>query len=93
MRAYSEESFDAPDRRFKNALIRRFDFSSQLQRMSVICKNSFDATFKAFVKGSPEKIYELCDRSTIPDDFSQVLNQYTQEGYRVIALSYKDLPD
>lgn len=52
-----------------NALVRRFDFSSELQRMSVICKNDFDQSFKAFVKGSPEKISELCRRETIPQDF------------------------
>jgi cation-transporting P-type ATPase 13A2 len=54
---------------FRSALIRRFDFSSQLQRASVICKNDFDASYKAFVKGSPEKIFELCRRETIPVDF------------------------
>ena len=45
---------------YKSALIRRFDFSSSLQRMSVICKNQFDGQFKAFVKGSPEMISSLC---------------------------------
>lgn len=59
--------------------------------MSVVCKNDFDQGYKAFVKGSPEKIFELCRRETIPHDFQQVLTQYTQEGYRVIALSVKDL--
>ena len=61
--------------------------------MSVVCKNAFDEDHKAFVKGSPEKIFELCNRESIPHDFQQVLGQYTQEGYRVIALSYKDLPN
>ena len=62
--------------------------------MSVICKNTIDGnTYKAFVKGSPEKIFELCRRETIPRDFQQVLTQYTQEGYRVIALSYKEMPE
>ena len=78
---------------YKSALIRRFDFSSQLQRMSVICKNDFDQEYRAFVKGSPEKILELCNRESIPHDYQQVLTEYTQEGYRVIALSYKDLPN
>ena len=79
--------------RYRNALIRRFDFTSQLQRMSVICKNDMDHSYKAFVKGSPEKISELCTPSTIPRDFQKVLTEYTQEGYRVIALSVKDLPN
>ena len=29
----------------------------------------------------------------MPKDFQRVLSQYTQEGYRVIALAYKDLPN
>jgi len=60
--------------------------------MSVVCKNEFDLSHKAFVKGSPEKIFELCRQETIPPDFYKVLAQYTQEGYRVVALSFKDLP-
>ena len=74
-------------------MIRRFDFSSALQRMSVICKNDYDQNYKAFVKGSPEKILELSTKSSIPRDFQDILTMYTQEGYRVIALSYKDLPE
>ena len=61
--------------------------------MSVICQNSLDESYKAFVKGSPEKIFELCRQETIPRDFHQVLTEYTKQGYRVIALSYKDMPD
>ena len=82
---------------FINCIVRRFEFSSKLQRMSVICRNSFDqmhgtAMYKAFVKGSPELIRSLCRRDTIPNDFDQILSEYTREGYRVIALSVKILP-
>lgn len=28
---------------------------------------------------------------TVPDDFSDILESYTQEGYRVIALAHKEL--
>jgi len=41
---------------YVSELVRRFDFSSGLQRMSVICRNRLDRQFLAFVKGSPEKI-------------------------------------
>jgi magnesium-transporting ATPase (P-type) len=41
------------------AILKRFEFSSQLQRMSVIVRNLKDNSLKAFVKGSPEKIKEL----------------------------------
>ena len=54
---------------YKSALIRRFDFSSQLQRMSTICKSEFDQEYRAFVKGSPEKIMELCNNESLPQDY------------------------
>ena len=88
----SQENGAAPIK-YKSALIRRFDFSSQLQCMSVICKNDYDrGAYKAFVKGSPEKISEICRRETLPRDFNSVLASYTREGFRVIALSYKEMP-
>lgn len=55
--------------------------------MSVICKNDFDHKYRAFVKGSPEKMAELCIPDTIPTNFWTVLEDYTKEGYRVIALA------
>ena len=82
---------------YKNALVRRFDFSSSLQRMSVVCKNELNrrygtSPYKVFVKGSPEKICELCRPETMPLDYEDVLANYTMQGYRVIALSMKNLP-
>jgi magnesium-transporting ATPase (P-type) len=58
---------------YQLALIRRFDFSSKLQRMSVIVKNFLDQTFKTFVKGSPERIRELCRPETLPRNFDEIL--------------------
>ena len=59
--------------------------------MSVIVKNKFDQTFRAYVKGSPEKIADLCDKSTLPQNFDKILETYTKEGYRVIALAVRFL--
>jgi len=47
---------NAKDSIYKSALIRRFDFTSSLMRMSVICQNHVDDLYRVFVKGSPEKI-------------------------------------
>jgi magnesium-transporting ATPase (P-type) len=76
---------------YTSNLIRRFDFSSALQRMSVICKNTVDNKYRVFVKGSPEKISELCRPETMPQDYLEILEQYTVEGFRVIALAQKPL--
>lgn len=63
------------------AIIRRFDFSSKLQRMSVIVRNINENKFKLHVKGSPEVIRELCRPETIPENFHVVLNDYAQVFY------------
>jgi len=62
------------------------NFSAK-QRMSVVCRNEFDNRIRVFVKGSPEMISSLCKPQTLPVNFKTVLEQYTKEGYRVIALS------
>lgn len=59
--------------------------------MSVICKNSFDNTYRVFTKGSPEKIFELCLPESLPENFNEMMSSYTKDGYRVIALATKEL--
>lgn len=72
-------------------IIRRFDFSSKLQRMSVIVKHLDEAGFRLHIKGSPEKIRELCKPETIPANYHEILEKYTEEGYRVLALASRTL--
>lgn len=33
----------------------------------------------------------MCDRDSLPDNFSSTLNEYTSNGFRVIGLAYKKL--
>ena len=74
---------------YELAIVRRFDFSSKLQRMSTLVKNLSQPNFTCYVKGSPEKIKELCQPKTIPADFNEQLNQYTSRGFRVLAMGSK----
>ncbi len=74
---------------YEIGIVKRFDFSSKLQRMSVLVKNTNESFFKCFVKGSPEKIKELCKPSTLPSDFNEQLDNCTSKGYRVLAMGYK----
>ena len=75
-------------------ILRRFEFEAKFQRMSVITKNYMDgqSPYHFFVKGSPEKIKELSVASTLPADFDAILNEYTERGYRVIALAHRVAP-
>jgi magnesium-transporting ATPase (P-type) len=43
------------------------------------------------LKGSPEKVYSLCDKNSIPDNFTSVLNSYASKGFRVIGLACKEV--
>lgn len=78
---------------YKIKTVFKFDFSSELQRMSTIVKPSFDDKFILFVKGSPEKIGELSIPNTLPKDYEEIYNRYTAKGNRVIAMGYKYMLD
>lgn len=92
MMSQSDISVNAKEgNNYSLALVRRFDFSSKLQRMSVIVKNFLDSKFRSYVKGSPEKIRELCRPDTLPSNFDEILGIYTECGYRVLAMATKPL--
>jgi len=74
---------------YELGIIKRFDFESKLQRMSTIAKNISEENYICFCKGSPEKISELCQKKTLPDNFQEILTKYTSKGFRVLALSCK----
>ncbi|EAR98777.2 E1-E2 ATPase family protein (macronuclear) [Tetrahymena thermophila SB210] len=77
----------------KLGIVKRFEFSSKLQRMSTIVKNlDFNTDFyKLYVKGSPEKIFELSKPSSIPQNFNEILDFYARKGFRVLAFGVKIL--
>ena len=76
---------------YELAIVRRFDFSSKLQRMTTLVKDNHDNFFKVFCKGSPEKIKELCKSETVPENFNSILASYTTQGLRVLACCCKFL--
>ncbi|XP_078034110.1 polyamine-transporting ATPase 13A3 isoform X2 [Augochlora pura] len=67
-------------------IVQQYQFSSSLQRMSVIARESGSATYKAYTKGSPEMILSLSKPETVPKDILFSLRRYTEQGYRVIAM-------
>uniref|UniRef100_A0A6P7G008 Cation-transporting ATPase n=1 Tax=Diabrotica virgifera virgifera TaxID=50390 RepID=A0A6P7G008_DIAVI len=72
-------------------IVKQFQFSSHLQRMSVIVRCSDTGHFTAFCKGSPEMIMALSKPSSMPSNLISKVHEYTVQGYRVIALSKKCL--
>ena len=46
------------------AIVKQYTFSSQLLRMSVLCKTLGSDHMDVYTKGAPEKIIEMCKSST-----------------------------
>ncbi|XP_056421363.1 polyamine-transporting ATPase 13A3 isoform X1 [Hyla sarda] len=76
---------------YEIGIVRQFPFSSALQRMAVVAKVLGEKRMDAYVKGAPEVIASLCRSETVPSDFAIVLEEYTKQGYRVIALAHRKL--
>ena len=76
---------------YELSIIRRFSFDYSNQRLSVLVKNLNQNYFKIFCKGSPERIKEICDIKTIPNDFNDVYKYYSSQGYRILGMAYKSI--
>lgn len=92
--AHVERLSMSPDRRVKLSVARTFEFVSQLRRMCVIAHNETTGDYAVCVKGAPEVMRAICDPSTLPNNFDDLLHEYTHRGYRVIACASRPLgPD
>jgi magnesium-transporting ATPase (P-type) len=76
-------------------------FDSKRKRMTTIHKNG-DALF-AYTKGAPRSIFSICDRIVVDDEIESLagehlrsvearIREFANEGLRVIAVAYKELP-
>lgn len=74
-------------------LVQQYQFSSTLQRMSIVCRELGNSSFEVFVKGSPEMIISLSRSETVPNQIWDKLKEYTEKGYRVIGMGTKTLYD
>ncbi|KAL4080351.1 hypothetical protein V8B97DRAFT_2020959 [Scleroderma yunnanense] len=72
-------------------VIRTFEFVSSLRRMSVVVKRLKSSSMEVYAKGAPEVMAEICERSSLPHDYDDLLSYYTRRGYRVIAIAGKSI--
>jgi len=74
---------------------RRYQFSSQLKRMSTVSSVQQPSESKrkllVSVKGAPETLKGMY--LSVPDDYEKTYKWYAQQGSRVLALGYKWLKD
>lgn len=86
-------SVESPDGNEQIYVVKQYQFSSDLQRMSVIVQSPNSNQLKVYVKGSPEMILSLSTIESCPCDALAVLQSYTEQGYRVIAFGCAILDD
>ncbi|XP_010187268.1 PREDICTED: probable cation-transporting ATPase 13A3, partial [Mesitornis unicolor] len=84
------ELFELPTS-YEIGIVRQFPFSSVLQRMCVIARVLGEKRMDAYMKGAPEVIASLCKQETVLLKFECVLEEYTKQGFRVIALAHRKL--
>ncbi|XP_062337237.1 polyamine-transporting ATPase 13A3-like isoform X3 [Osmerus eperlanus] len=76
---------------YEIGIVRQFPFSSALQRMSVVVRRLGEKRMDAYLKGAPEVVASLCKQDTVPESFTETLESYTRQGFRVIALAHRQL--
>ncbi|XP_077394682.1 polyamine-transporting ATPase 13A3-like isoform X3 [Festucalex cinctus] len=80
-----------PEQSCEFGIVRQFPFSSALQRMSVVVQQLGQKHLDVYLKGAPETVANLCNPHTVPQNFIETLDTYTQRGFRVIALAHHQL--
>ncbi|EEB09544.1 Ca2/Mn2 transporting P-type ATPase P5 type Cta5 [Schizosaccharomyces japonicus yFS275] len=75
----------------KVSILKTFEFSPQLRRMSVIAHASFLDCVEVYAKGAVEAIVNICSQETVPDSLMNSLNALESKGLRVLAFASKQL--
>ncbi|OTF80894.1 cation-transporting ATPase-like protein, partial [Euroglyphus maynei] len=70
-------------------IMKQYPFESFLQRMLVIVNDVKKNRLMAIVKGAPEVLKLFCTADTLPENFNEILEQYTSKGFRVLATASK----
>ena len=70
--------------------LQRFDFESNLQRMSVIVKTKKGQIY-VYTKGSPEVMLRIMDEKSVPANYREVLKKYASSGFRILAIAHRKI--
>jgi P-type Ca2+ transporter type 2C len=93
------------EKRIKNnfKFIQELPFDSDRKRMSVIFKNKINKKTEAYIKGAPDFLLKVCNRTIkngkivklTHEDKKKIIqmnNSFAEKSLRVLALAYKDIP-
>ena len=71
------------------AVLRRFAFTSEALRSSVVVAFQRVPGTYVYVKGAPEVLATLCEASTLPPNLAEEVSYHTCNGRRVLACAYR----
>ena len=74
-------------------IYKTIQFDSERKRMTTIITNEKrnDHKYTVLTKGAPEIMKTHCDPSTIPEDYDQILIEYSEQGLRILTLAYRKI--
>ncbi|KAK3916023.1 putative cation-transporting ATPase 13A3 [Frankliniella fusca] len=77
---------------YEIGLVHQYQFSSTLQRMSVVTRQLGVSDLVVYCKGSPETIASLCEPETVPAGLATRLSALASQGFRVLAAGRRVVP-
>lgn len=69
------------------------EFSTERKRMSVLVTDNYSKNFRTLIKGAPEQIKLDANPETIPPNYDALVTEYSQKGYRLLSLGFKDFQE
>ena len=48
-------------------------------------------TFYIYTKGSPESMYHIFDKKSLPETYHQTIKEYASQGLRVLAIGHRKI--
>jgi cation-transporting ATPase 13A2 len=79
----------SPD--FKYEVLDIHEFTPERRCMSVRVADSKSGDQLILVKGAPERIKAIATAESIPENYDELLLEYSEKGYRIISLGVKHL--
>ncbi|OMJ26084.1 putative cation-transporting ATPase 13A2 [Smittium culicis] len=95
---FIQSMYNSPNKAITNSdnepngihIIKRNDFVHHRMSMSVVAFDERSGETIVFVKGSFERIFELCNKKSLPHNYIEFAKSLARKGNYVLALAYKN---
>ena len=70
------------------SVVHQYPFSSEFQRMSVVVQRALSLDLTLFLKGAPEKVADLCTKSSGKCYFQRYYRHYCDHCAKLLGKTY-----